>query len=302
MITPFVKYHRNEINNCNIKNIYYNVDIGMEGIGSMFQHLKTGIILSIYFNTNFSLFRHKTNHGYVINIGEENIGNNSFILNNKLNLSNICESIFYEKQEDNNSLDELEYLCDYDEIIINFKETIVDYNDCIKYKYIEFINNFNINLKIYNHYINLILNNRKNDIINIGVHIRFGDVKSNSIDKLNFRNINKNYLIDLFEILDDSKLKFHLFIFMEDYNDKILLIKSNFIIVDNDSFTDLKIYSEMDICIQGDSNYAILGSIIGSTNKIIVTDKINSEKYNWKFNKNMPRLMHISNFLMEIKR
>ena len=58
----------------------------------------------------------------------------------------------------------------------------------------------------------------------------------------------------------------------------------------------------MDICIQGDSSYAILGSIIGSTNKIIVTDKINSEKYNWKFNKNMPRLMHISNFLMEIKR
>ena len=119
-----------------------------------------------------------------------------------------------------------------------------------------------------------------NGRLNVGIHIRWGDLASQDVTDLDVRNMGRDAIIFTLQKLQESTVKFNFYMFAKN---AIPALAEQFhiehtLIDGDDDLYDMYLYSLMDVYILGSSSWSVMPTYVHS-GRVIITDAPDNKKF-----------------------
>ena len=268
----------------------------IEGYGSYFQRLKSSIIVSMFLNKTLviqDVLESEHNYNVALQVNEVYthtlMHNDSMckleIHDEKRLLDLMCRHMSG-MESSNDTLDQFKKNNSCTQIIHvkNHKEGeyyVEDYegfNDCIQ-PWLS--NTFN---KMFEKKMYVLHFKNVHKCLNVGIHVRWGDLANNDVTKLDIRGIQIEDINFVVYNLKKTNRCFNYYIFVKDPSEKLMsqFLFDHIIVNNKDDLYDIFLYTHMNVYVQGGSSFSVLSSLI-NPNKIVITNEQNSEKYKFDY-------------------
>lgn len=267
-----------------------------EGYGSYFQRLKSSIIISMFLNKTLIIKDvFESEHNYSVSLQVNEVYTHNRVYNGSLCKLNIhdekklldlmCRDMSGTKSSSsilaqfkkNNSCTQITHIKNQ-KAGEHFVEDYEIFNDCIQ-PWLS--NTFN---KMFENKMYVFPWKTAYKCMNVGIHIRWGDLASDDITQLDGRSIQ---IVDINFVvynLRETNICFNYYIFVKNPSEKLLsqFLFDHIVVNNNDDLYDIFLYTHMDIYVQGTSSFSVMSSLI-NPNKIIITNDPHNVKYTFDY-------------------
>lgn len=124
----------------------------------------------------------------------------------------------------------------------------------------------------------------QSDTMHVGIHIRWGDVATTNLSKLNARSMQLSQVNSAVDALQQTGKNFEFHVFAKNPSEALLAeLLFTYTVVNNaDDLHDIFMYSQMDMYVQGPSAFSVMASLI-NPNKIVVTNMVSTPMYRFYY-------------------